>query len=130
MLRPRSLVALTQAADHVEAQFDDGSRCRAHFLVGADGMHSRVREASGIAFTGGKPGSTSTLNSRSLSSARARIRSATPIRTGPTSTGTGSSSPRLSCSLARSSRSPISASCSSARRSDFSIISRCFSAGT
>lgn len=52
VLRPRSLVALTQAADHVEAQFDDGSRCRAHFLVGADGMHSRVREASGIAFTG------------------------------------------------------------------------------
>lgn len=52
VLRPRILVALTQAADHVEAQFDDGSRCKARYLVGADGMHSRVREASGIAFDG------------------------------------------------------------------------------
>ena len=67
VLRPRSLVALTQAADHVEAQFDDGSRCRARFLVGADGMHSRVREASGIAFTGDSYGESFVLADVNLS---------------------------------------------------------------
>lgn len=54
--RPRTLVGLTQTHSHAIAEFDDGSHCRARYLVGADGMHSRVRELSGIAFSGGTYG--------------------------------------------------------------------------
>lgn len=51
-VRPRELIGFTQDKDSVTAQFDDGSHCRARFLVGADGMHSKVRETAGIAFEG------------------------------------------------------------------------------
>lgn len=51
-VRPRKLIGFTQDKDSVTAQFDDGSHCRARFLVGADGMHSKVRETAGIAFEG------------------------------------------------------------------------------
>ena len=53
VLRPRSLVALTQDAAGATATLDDGQHIRARFVVGADGMHSTVRECAGIAFTGG-----------------------------------------------------------------------------
>jgi 2-polyprenyl-6-methoxyphenol hydroxylase-like FAD-dependent oxidoreductase len=50
--RPRSLVTLTQDAAQATAVLDDGSRIRARFVVGADGMHSIVREQVGIPFEG------------------------------------------------------------------------------
>lgn len=56
VLRPCRLVGLEQRADGVVATLDDGHRIAARFLVGADGMHSRVRELAGIAFEGGSYG--------------------------------------------------------------------------
>ena len=56
VLRGRVLVALAQDSDGVTATLDDGSRCRARYVVGADGMHSAVREQLGIAFRGGSYG--------------------------------------------------------------------------
>lgn len=53
VLRPRRLVALRQDADGTTAVLDDGTTVRAKFTVGADGMHSAVRETMRIAFTGG-----------------------------------------------------------------------------
>jgi 2-polyprenyl-6-methoxyphenol hydroxylase-like FAD-dependent oxidoreductase len=50
--RPRTLVALAQDDDGVTAMLDNGRAIRARFVVGADGMHSAVREAAGIAFEG------------------------------------------------------------------------------
>ncbi|HEY8608384.1 MAG TPA: FAD-dependent oxidoreductase [Noviherbaspirillum sp.] len=54
VLRPRRLAALCQDAHGVAASLDDGATLRGHYLVGADGMHSTVREAAGIAFDGGQ----------------------------------------------------------------------------
>jgi 2-polyprenyl-6-methoxyphenol hydroxylase-like FAD-dependent oxidoreductase len=56
VLRPCSLLDLVQDDAGVTATMDDGSRLRARYVVGADGMHSTVRERSGIAFTGGSYG--------------------------------------------------------------------------
>ena len=56
VLRPRTLAALVQDASGATATLDDGSRMRARFVVGADGMHSAVRESAGIAFNGGSYG--------------------------------------------------------------------------
>ncbi|MCA9576184.1 MAG: FAD-dependent oxidoreductase [Sandaracinaceae bacterium] len=53
VLRPRMLVGVTQDSGGVDALLDDGSRVRARYLVGADGMHSTVREQAQIPFTGG-----------------------------------------------------------------------------
>jgi 2-polyprenyl-6-methoxyphenol hydroxylase-like FAD-dependent oxidoreductase len=52
VLRPRTLVSLMQDAASATATLDDGSRLRARYVVGADGMHSAVRESAGIAFEG------------------------------------------------------------------------------
>jgi len=52
VLRPRTVVRLKQDADGVDAIFDDGQVLRARYVVGADGMHSLVREEAGIGFTG------------------------------------------------------------------------------
>jgi 2-polyprenyl-6-methoxyphenol hydroxylase-like FAD-dependent oxidoreductase len=54
--RPRTLLDLVQDDAGVTATLDDGSRLRARYVVGADGMHSTVRERAGIAFTGGSYG--------------------------------------------------------------------------
>lgn len=52
VLRPRRLVRIDQDDDGVLATLESGGRYRARFLVGADGMHSAVRESMGIAFEG------------------------------------------------------------------------------
>ena len=52
VLRPRSLADLAQDTAGATATLDDGSRLRARYVVGADGMHSTVRESTRIAFSG------------------------------------------------------------------------------
>jgi len=56
VLRPRALVHLAQDDAGATATLDDGSRIRARYVVGADGMHSTVREAVRIGFSGGSYG--------------------------------------------------------------------------
>ncbi|HEX3283634.1 MAG TPA: FAD-dependent oxidoreductase [Mycobacterium sp.] len=56
VLRPKTLTAIEQDADGVTATFDDGDVIRARYAVGADGMHSVVREQAGIGFHGGAYG--------------------------------------------------------------------------
>ena len=50
--RPRVLTGVTQDSDGVTATFADGDTIRARYVVGADGMHSTVREQAGIEFHG------------------------------------------------------------------------------
>jgi 2-polyprenyl-6-methoxyphenol hydroxylase-like FAD-dependent oxidoreductase len=50
--RPRVLTTVAQDAAGVTATFEDGDTVRARYLVGADGMHSTVREQAGIGFSG------------------------------------------------------------------------------
>ncbi|MGA5463336.1 FAD-dependent oxidoreductase [Mycobacterium sp. NPDC050041] len=52
VVRPKTLTSITQDADGVTAEFDDDA-LRARYVVGADGIHSTVREHAGIGFTGG-----------------------------------------------------------------------------
>jgi 2-polyprenyl-6-methoxyphenol hydroxylase-like FAD-dependent oxidoreductase len=56
VLRLRTLVDLAQDLTGVVAMLDDGSRLRARYAVGADGMHSTVRERVRIPFSGGTYG--------------------------------------------------------------------------
>jgi 2-polyprenyl-6-methoxyphenol hydroxylase-like FAD-dependent oxidoreductase len=56
VLRPRALVGLVQEEAGVTVTLDDGSRLRARYVVGADGMHSTVREQARIPFNGGSYG--------------------------------------------------------------------------
>jgi len=51
--RPKVLTTVTQDADGVTATFDDGDVVRAKYVVGADGMHSTVREQADIGYSGG-----------------------------------------------------------------------------
>ncbi|MET8794912.1 FAD-dependent oxidoreductase [Nocardia sp. NPDC004568] len=51
--RPVEVTAVTQDADLVTATLADGEQLRARYLIGADGLHSTVREQAGIGFTGG-----------------------------------------------------------------------------
>ncbi|TQF06673.1 FAD-binding protein [Kitasatospora acidiphila] len=51
--RPYQVADLAQDADGVVLTMSTGERLRAAYAVGADGMHSTVREAAGIGFTGG-----------------------------------------------------------------------------
>jgi 2-polyprenyl-6-methoxyphenol hydroxylase-like FAD-dependent oxidoreductase len=54
VLRPKVLATLVQDADGITATFEDGDVIRAAYIVGADGMHSTVREQAGIGFHGDK----------------------------------------------------------------------------
>jgi 2-polyprenyl-6-methoxyphenol hydroxylase-like FAD-dependent oxidoreductase len=54
VIRPKTLSHITQDASRVTATFDDGETIRAAYIVGADGMHSTVREHAGIGFAGGE----------------------------------------------------------------------------
>ncbi|HEY2503662.1 MAG TPA: FAD-dependent oxidoreductase [Mycobacterium sp.] len=54
VIRPKTLIRVTQDADGVTATFEDGQTVRAGYLVGTDGMHSTVREQAGIGFAGGE----------------------------------------------------------------------------
>ena len=56
VLRPRGLADLVQDEAGATATLDDGSRLRARYVVGADGMHSTVRERARIGFSGGSYG--------------------------------------------------------------------------
>jgi len=67
--RPRTLVGLTQDPTRATATLDDGSRVSARFVVGADGMHSAVREHTGIPFSGGSYGESFALADVRLSGA-------------------------------------------------------------
>ncbi|MCV7237539.1 FAD-dependent oxidoreductase [Mycolicibacterium celeriflavum] len=53
VLRPKTLSAIAEDRDGVTATFDDGDSIRARYVVGADGIHSLVREQAGIGFDGG-----------------------------------------------------------------------------
>jgi 2-polyprenyl-6-methoxyphenol hydroxylase-like FAD-dependent oxidoreductase len=53
VIRPKVLASVAQDADGVTATFEDGDVIRARYVVGADGIHSTVREQSGIGFEGG-----------------------------------------------------------------------------
>lgn len=50
--RPAEVTGVRQDADGVTATLATGETIRAGYLVGADGMHSTVREQAGIGFTG------------------------------------------------------------------------------
>jgi 2-polyprenyl-6-methoxyphenol hydroxylase-like FAD-dependent oxidoreductase len=50
VLRPREFTRLVQDDSGVTATFAGGEQMRASFLVGADGVHSSVREQAGITF--------------------------------------------------------------------------------
>ena len=50
--RPHQVTSVVQDEDGVTLTMNDGQTLRAGYAVGADGMHSAVREASGIGFTG------------------------------------------------------------------------------
>jgi 2-polyprenyl-6-methoxyphenol hydroxylase-like FAD-dependent oxidoreductase len=52
VLRPVELASLEQGKQSVIAHFDDGTSLRARYVVGADGMHSAVRDQAGIDFRG------------------------------------------------------------------------------
>lgn len=67
--RLRTLCRLVQGATGVVAAFDDGAQIHARYVVGADGMHSTVRECAGIAFCGGTYGESFVLADARLSGA-------------------------------------------------------------
>jgi 2-polyprenyl-6-methoxyphenol hydroxylase-like FAD-dependent oxidoreductase len=69
VLRPRTLVGLTLDQSAAVATLDDGSRWRARYVVGADGMHSAVREQARIPFSGGGYGESFVLADVHLSGA-------------------------------------------------------------
>ncbi|OKH72261.1 pentachlorophenol monooxygenase [Mycobacterium sp. SWH-M5] len=50
--RPATVTSISQHDTHAVATFDDGQQIRARYVVGADGIHSTVREQALIPFTG------------------------------------------------------------------------------
>jgi 2-polyprenyl-6-methoxyphenol hydroxylase-like FAD-dependent oxidoreductase len=61
VLRPHTVTGLEQDADGVTVTLDGGDRIRARYVVGADGMHSAVRELAGIGFGADHGGESFTL---------------------------------------------------------------------
>lgn len=61
VLRPFELTELSQDDSGVTASFVGGEQMRAAFVAGADGVHSRVRERSRIAFAGDSAGESYSL---------------------------------------------------------------------
>jgi 2-polyprenyl-6-methoxyphenol hydroxylase-like FAD-dependent oxidoreductase len=59
--RPYELTRLEQDDTQVTAMFDGGEQTRARYLVGADGMHSTVREQAHIGFPMGGAGESYSL---------------------------------------------------------------------
>ena len=59
VMRPKVLATVAQDADGVTATFTDGDTIRAQYVVGADGMHSTVREQAGIGFAAARTSSRS-----------------------------------------------------------------------
>jgi 2-polyprenyl-6-methoxyphenol hydroxylase-like FAD-dependent oxidoreductase len=54
VIRPKVVSRIVQDADGLTATFEDGESIRAGYIVGADGMHSIVRDQAGIGFGGGE----------------------------------------------------------------------------
>jgi len=52
IIRPVKCTSVNQDTKAVQVLIEDGRRFRASYLVGADGMHSMVREQTGISFRG------------------------------------------------------------------------------
>ncbi|WP_155372737.1 FAD-dependent oxidoreductase [Catellatospora vulcania] len=52
VLRPATVTTVEQDSNGVTATLADGRQIRAAYLIGADGMHSTVRQSAGIGFTG------------------------------------------------------------------------------
>lgn len=52
VLRPYEMTGLTPDAAGATVHFADGATVRARWVIGADGMHSTVRELAGIRFAG------------------------------------------------------------------------------
>lgn len=52
VIRPATVQTMTQTTDAVTATMADGRQVRARYLIGADGLHSTIREQAGIGFTG------------------------------------------------------------------------------
>lgn len=52
VLRGHAFTVMHEDADGVTVTLDDGTRLRGRFVVGADGMHSKVREIANIPFRG------------------------------------------------------------------------------
>jgi 2-polyprenyl-6-methoxyphenol hydroxylase-like FAD-dependent oxidoreductase len=72
VIRPKTLTSVTQDADGVTATFEDGDVIRARYVVGADGIHSTVREQAGIGFQGG-------VYQESFALADVRLRGEAPV---------------------------------------------------
>ena len=53
VIRPKKLASVRQDADGATATFEDGDVIRSRYVVGADGIHSTVREQAAIGFEGG-----------------------------------------------------------------------------
>ncbi|WP_280435962.1 FAD-dependent oxidoreductase [Nocardia carnea] len=51
--RPATVASVVQDHDSVTVTLSGGERISARYLIGADGMHSTVREQAGIGFAGG-----------------------------------------------------------------------------
>src|ERR687890_2542993 len=50
--RPYEITSVVQDEDGVKLATNTGDTVHAAYVVGADGMHSAIREAAGIGFTG------------------------------------------------------------------------------
>ncbi|OBA64458.1 pentachlorophenol monooxygenase [Mycobacterium sp. 1100029.7] len=72
VVRPKVLSRITQDADGATATFADGDSIRAGYIVGADGVHSTVRDQAGIGFTGGEFAESFTLADVRVSGAAPR----------------------------------------------------------